>query len=67
MSAKPHLRSINGQLVEAPRAGRETPIEAARRRFGRAFAHEKGSSWEPKSTRLLTEWLAKRVTGGGNS
>lgn len=61
---KPHLKSVNGQLIVAERQpGRESAIDAARRRFGTKFAHEPGSTWKPRSTRLLTEWLAKRVTG----
>lgn len=58
MSEKPHLRIIAGRPVTVDR--RESAIEAARRRFGRPFAHEPGSDWKPRQQPLLIEWLASR-------
>lgn len=61
---KPHLKSVNGQLVIAERQPqRESAIDAARRRFGQQFAHEPHSSWKPRSTPLLTAWLQTRGRG----
>ncbi len=58
MNAKPHIRLIAGRPVSGDK--RESPVEAARRRFGKAFAHEQGSTWAPRSTPLLIEWLQKK-------
>ena len=55
MSPKPHLKFVDGRPVEA--AKRETPVEAARRRFKQPFAHEPGATWKPRTTPLLIEWL----------
>ena len=63
MSAtKPHfkLTVIANRPVSVPIARRETPVEAARRRFGRLFAHEPGSTWRPQPELFLTKWLASR-------
>ena len=62
--AKPHLRVIGDKLVVVEKSvatQRETPLDAARRRFGRPFAHEAGTNWQPRPVRLLTEWLSTRV------
>lgn len=59
MTAKPHLRIVEGKTVRSER--RESAVEAARRRHGKPFAHEAGSTFKPRSTRLLTEWMASRV------
>lgn len=55
MNAKPHFTLVANRPVQVER--RETPIEAARRRFGKAFAHESGATWKPRTTPLLIEWL----------
>lgn len=61
---KPHLKLVGGQLIEVERD--LTPaMQEARRKFGKPFAIEPGSTWKPRSTRLLTEWLSKRVNGSG--
>lgn len=60
---KPHLKSVNGQLVVAERQPRESVIDAARRRFGQQFAHESGSKWQPKAVPVLTAWLQQRGRG----
>ena len=41
MQTKPRFTIIAGRPVEIPR--RESPIEAARRRYGKPFAHEAGT------------------------
>lgn len=53
---KPHFRSIAGRPVSVPRPHRETPLEAARRRYGRDFCSEpfrtgEGPRW----------WTADRI------
>lgn len=58
MNAKPRFRIVDGK--PHPVEGRETGIEAARRRFGQPFAHEPGARWKPRSTPLLTEWMQKK-------
>ena len=58
MQTKPRFTIIAGRPVEIPR--RESPVEAARRRFGRRFAHEPGSDWKPQPELYLTRWLALR-------
>ena len=37
----------------------ETPLQRARRRFGRPFAHQRGTDWKPRETPLLTEWMQR--------
>lgn len=49
----------------APAAANETPLEAARRRHGGAFAADKGSTWKRKvglfdDSTVLTRWLWQR-------
>lgn len=67
---KPRLRIIDGQpvavepLPPTDAAGkRQRALEIARKRFGRPFAHQPGTDWQPRPTRLLSEWLARRTTG----
>lgn len=52
---KPHFRVIDGQHI--PVRGNESPLERARRRFGRKFAHEPGTDYERKAEPVLTRWL----------
>lgn len=66
MSEKPRLKLsvIAGRPVTTPIADlRESKIDAARRRFGKLFAHEEGSTWRPHSERVLKAWLADQVKG----
>ncbi len=63
---KPRLKLtiIAGRPVTVPVAIRETPLEAARRRFGdKPFGHEPGSKfkWTSGPT-VLEAWLHKRRT-----
>ena len=57
---KPHIRLL--PKSEAP--SRESAVDAERRRFGQKFAHEKGNTFQPRQTPLLTAWLASRVKDG---
>lgn len=41
-----------------------TPINRARQRHGKPFAHEPGSDWEPHETPVLTQWMANRKATG---
>jgi hypothetical protein len=41
-------------------AGRDDRIAKARQRFGKPFAYEKGSDWQPKAVPVLTAWLQSR-------
>jgi hypothetical protein len=61
--AKPHFIVIAGRPVSVPKA--TTPVDAARKRFGKPFAHEEGSTWKPRETPLLAEWLASRIQEKG--
>jgi hypothetical protein len=56
---KPHIRLLPVAKTEAP--GRESPVDAARRRHGKPFATEAGNTHKPRETPLLTAWLANRV------
>jgi hypothetical protein len=70
---KPRLRIVDGLAVPVgqvpPKAPppdpsidrRKAALDVARERFGKPFAHEYGSTWKPRATRLLTEWLARRT------
>lgn len=49
---------VDGQIVSV--RVKETPIEAARRRFGQPFAHQTGSTWKPRAVPLLVEWMQSR-------
>jgi hypothetical protein len=60
---KPRLRVIAGRpVVIACEEPRETPVEAARRRYGKPFAHERGAEfkWQSGPT-VLAQWLAERI------
>lgn len=61
MHNKPRLRYVDGQPVEVP--SRETPVQAARRRHAKPFAHEPGSDYRPHDTPVLTRWMQN---GGAN-
>lgn len=52
---KPAIRQIK------PRQPPETKLERARRRHGKPFAFESGTTWTPRETPLLTEWMATRT------
>lgn len=62
---KPHFKVIAGRPVNVER--RESPVESARRRFGRPFAHESGSEWKRgvglHDEPILACWLARRLQG----
>ena len=55
MNTKPrvHLKEVQSQRAQ-------TPIERARQRHGKPFAHEPGSTWTPKETPVLTAWMQTR-------
>lgn len=53
---KPHYVVIAGRPVEI----NPKRVQEARQRFGRPFCHEPGSTWTPRQTPLLLEWLAGR-------
>lgn len=58
---KPRFRIIAGRPVSVD----PKPIDNARRRFGRPFAHESGTDWKPRETPLLAEWMASRIKERG--
>lgn len=63
MNTKPHFRVIAGRPVSV---NLENPrLETARRRFGRKFAHELGSTWQPRDTPVLSAWMAGRIKERG--
>lgn len=53
MQTKPRLKL-------ADLAKPQTPIDRARQRHGKPFAHEPGSDWKPKETPVLTQWMQSR-------
>lgn len=55
---KPRFKIVAGRPVSDN--GRETPVQAARRRFGQKFAHEPGATWRPRGVPVLLEWLQRR-------
>ena len=59
MSSKPRIRLL--PAVEASTMPGEpvTPLERARARFGRAFAHEPGSDYLRYPEPVLTRWGRK--------
>jgi len=59
MDLKPHFRIIEGRLVGAVKA--ESAVDLARKRHGKLFAGEPGSTWRPREVPFLTEWLSKRT------
>lgn len=63
MSAKPHfkLTVIGNRPVTIAIPERETAVDAARRRFGKPFCYERGTTFKPRETPLLSEWLATRI------
>ncbi len=56
---KPHFRIIAGRPVTIAKP--ESKVDLARRRHGKPFAFESGSSWKPREVPLLTEWLSQRT------
>ena len=52
------LRTIVGKSIPIS----ADPVERARQRFGKQFAHEPGAKWKPRSTPLLTEWMQSKGT-----
>lgn len=57
---KPHLKLVGDSAVPAARPQSLAVIEA-RRKHGKPFAHEAGSTFKPRETPLLTEWLSMRT------
>lgn len=56
---KPRLKIMAGRPVEI--GTRETPVQAAKRRYGKPFAFERGAKFEWKSgPSVLDQWLFKR-------
>ena len=46
-------------MISRPR--KEDPrITAARKKFGRPFAHEEGTDWKPSTELFLTRWMRER-------
>ena len=35
-------------------------VEEARKRFGKPFAHEQGTTWKRPVTPILTQWMQSR-------
>lgn len=35
-------------------------VAEARKKFGRPFAHEEGSTWRPQKELFLTRWMRER-------
>ena len=60
MTEKPRLKVIAGRPVVIDEPVPETPIERARRRFGKKFSFEPGTEWKPREVPLLTEWMQSR-------
>lgn len=56
---KPHFKVIDGRPQPVEPA-RESPVEAARRRFGKPFCFEPGSTYTLPKTPILQDWMAKR-------
>ena len=57
MQTKPRFTIIAGRPVQLPQ--RESPIEAARRRYGKPFAHEAGT--RHVHTQGASYWTVNRV------
>ena len=60
---KPRFRIIAGRPISVDPVNAK--VAAARRRFGKPFAHEHGSTWQPRETPLLAEWMARRIKERG--
>ena len=62
MTDKPRLKVVAGRPVVIDAEPRvETPVERARRRFGRPFAHETGSTYQRRpAPYVLDSWLRSR-------
>lgn len=58
MSSKPHFRVIAGRPVAAPDT-RETALQAAQRKYGRPFAHQRGNMHQHTSGPAY--WTAERI------
>ena len=41
---------------------RRDQVARARERFGRPFAYEPGTDWRPHTERVLSQWLAQRLS-----
>jgi len=56
-----HTKHLLHLITEGREQKQETKLQRARRLYGRAFAHESGSSFEWRSgPTVLTAWLASR-------
>ena len=58
--SKPHLKIVGNEVVPAARP-LTAAVAEARKKHGKPFAHEKGSTFRPRETPLLTEWLSTRT------
>ena len=56
---KPHLRIIAGRPVTVGRPTRESVVDAARRRHGRPFAHERGG--QHQHVKGPAYWTSERI------
>ncbi len=57
MQTKPRFRIVEGRPVELP--NRESAIDAARRRYGKPFAYERGSQYV--HTQGASYWTPERI------
>ena len=60
---KPHLKLVGDGAVQVARPV-SAAVAKARQRHGKPFAHESGSTFKPRETPLLTEWMATRTREG---
>lgn len=61
MTEKPRFKLVEGNLTPLDMPTTPSKVDLARKKFGKPFAHEEGSPWVPRTTRLLTDWLSKRT------
>lgn len=59
MNTKPHFRVIDGTPREVK--PEDPRVTEARKRHGKPFAFEAGTTWEPREVPFLTEWLSQRT------
>lgn len=57
---KPHFKVVANRPVQVERPQSSPAVQAAREKFGQPFAHQKGSTWKPRETPFLLEWLTKK-------
>ena len=51
---KPHFKLVKNEPVPVTEA--ETPLDRARRKFGRPFCFESGGNWIPGAEPCLSRW-----------